>query len=392
MPNTTCQPFPDQNNLTTAFQPQMVDLFQLAASDQKRRLSRRLGDLIKLWQHEEYFEKDQLAKIRNIIEDPTSEREPASSLGGGPSTSIGKETPFVMPLNHGDPSLPFYELPAGNFMPHITPNRTLPMRPNQIRALQFAPGAADESLVHAVKDFLREVEYIDNVYDRLEDEGIVADIDEMGQVPYKDEAGDLVGDTYYGWSRAFCDKMNARRKDGGNGIRGRSRSPSFSSSHSRSRSPRKRQRHSYDSGHSSSRSRSPRRTGTSQRRDGSSSAFQHASDQDKPAQAVRVMPTPPTFMNQRSFDSGSPVPPPPSGISGMPMPTFRPPPLGPNGMPIPPPRPSNWTGPWPPPPPPPPPGPVHGNSPFSHPPPSIDRQWNGPSYPPANSFNQYGNR
>ncbi|KAI9870790.1 MAG: hypothetical protein M1823_008639, partial [Watsoniomyces obsoletus] len=94
-----------------------------------------------------------------------------------------------MPSTHGDPSLPFYELPAGNLMPHIVPKRSTSIRPDTIRPLQFAAGPADEGLVNAVKDFLRDIEHIDDAY-AIEEKEIVADIDDLGQLSYRNEAGE----------------------------------------------------------------------------------------------------------------------------------------------------------------------------------------------------------
>ncbi|KAK5262766.1 hypothetical protein LTR96_011742, partial [Exophiala xenobiotica] len=65
-------------------------------------------------------------------------------------------------------------------------------------------GPADESLVNALKDFLHDVKGLDKTVAYLEDKGVNPEIDEMGQISYRDEAGDVVGDTYYGWSRSLC--------------------------------------------------------------------------------------------------------------------------------------------------------------------------------------------
>jgi hypothetical protein len=262
----------------------------------------------------------------------------------------------MMPATHGDPSLPFYELPAANFMPHILPNRKISMRTDSIRPLQFAPGPADDALVNAVKDFLKDVERIDNT--QIEDEGIVADIDDLGQTSHRNEAGDMVGDTYYGWSRAFCERMKSRNKGSVNGSRDRSRSRSYTSSPSRSRSsslgPRSRKRrYSRSSGdRSMSRSRSRRRS-----RYANDDRMSRSPSPPRFAQSVNR--APPTQTMQRP---PQPTPPPPSGPANTYQPpthTFQsppPPPLMPGNIPVPPPRPPNWpaNAPWPPPPPPPP--------------------------------------
>ncbi|EON66304.1 hypothetical protein W97_05697 [Coniosporium apollinis CBS 100218] len=71
-------------------------------------------------------------------------------------------------------------------------------------------GPVDKSLVNAVREFLKDV---DRIYDPAhhDDEGIVAEIDEMGQTIGRDEMVDLVlSEAYYGWSLAFCQQMKKR--------------------------------------------------------------------------------------------------------------------------------------------------------------------------------------
>lgn len=83
-----------------------------------------------------------------------------------------------------------------------------------MRALQMPTGPVDKSLGNAVQDFLKDV---DRIYDPAhhDDEGIVADIDEMGQTMVRDEAGDLVpSEAYYGWSLDFCQQMRKRMLEG----------------------------------------------------------------------------------------------------------------------------------------------------------------------------------
>lgn len=312
-------------------------LFAQAAAEGKKRTTARLTGLIDIWEEAGYYPAETLGNLRlNLSSGPQHATEPAKE-----ETKVAtKELPFIMPSTHGDPTAPFFDLPAASLMPHIIRDSSRPLRTNDIRALQLQPGPADEALVNALKDFLKDVKSIDDPYAALEDEGIVPDMDDMGQVYYKNEVDDVIGDTYYGWSRAFCEKMKARSQ-GDNVRRGRSRSAS--SSMSRSRSPRKRRRYSSSRSHSRSSYR-----GRSSQRD------------DSPAYAEKRSITPeplPRFGN--GFAANQPPPPPPTQLPQQAMPhmggpPFRPPPMGPNGMPLLPPRPPNWQGPWPPPPPPPP--------------------------------------
>lgn len=314
-----------QTNLSDALSAAIPAIFRSAARDQKPRVCKRLQSVVQIWAIEHLLETQQLSELRRVIADPSSNassESPGEKDGGIRET---REPPYLMPSSHGDPSLPYHELPAGNLMPHIIPNRTVAMRPEDIRPLQFKAGPADEPLIDVVRTFLKEVEMIANPYEQLDEEGIVPDVDDLGQLVYRNEDGETVSDTYYGWSRSFCDKMrNQRHGASDNPVRGRSRS--YSSS--RSRSPHKRRRFS-----GSSRTSSP-----------------HMSRNLSPAPV-----SPPSFQTQystrgtypESRQGGAFVKP----IEPAAIPPSLPvPPLGPGGLPLPPPRPPNWNGPWPPPP------------------------------------------
>lgn len=324
--------------------PALPELFANAAREQKKRTRQRLSDLISVWQNGTLCQSGLLTALEQAVQNGSvgveQKRMPSESM---PST---KELPWIMPSTHGDSTAPFFDLPAANLMPHIIPNSTRPMRPDQVKPLQFVSGPADESLVNAMKDFLKEVKTIDDPYVAFEDEGVVPDIDEMGQLSYKNEADDVVGDTYYGWSRAFCEKMKNRGKDSHEFERGRSRSSSYS--RSPSRSPRKRRRYSSSHSRSVSRSRSgsrslPRFRDNIPRMDSSLSKLHNDAGENQPriGKAQQYQQAPPASMNLQYNNA------PPSMQSLPPLP------IGNNGMPIPPPRPPNWQGPWPPPPPPP---------------------------------------
>ena len=377
-----------------AIQPFVVDLIQLAAIENRPKVRTRIDDLLQIWHREAYFNKEYVDKLRETVSNSaiSATENPLliqAALAG--QITDAKEQPYVMPRTHGDPSMPYHDLPAGNIMPHIMPNRTVPIRPDDVRALQFVAGPADENLVIAVKDFMTAVEEIDNgALDVQSVEGIVDDIDELGQRSLRDETGELVaGRTYYGWSREFCDKMKSR--DEGKDVRtGRQRS--YSSSRSRSRSPRKRRRYSHStsnrsasSSRSSSRERQPYSNFRNSRQGNSPSergrqknrsrtrpsayspSFQPIVDKtDAPTSAGSV----PSYQ----MPSQDPRPPytipqgvaSPSSVSyantGFGPHGFPPPPMGLGGLPIPPP-PANYSGPWPPPPPPLPSGMVFGSAP-----------------------------
>ncbi|KAI9784898.1 MAG: hypothetical protein M1816_000593 [Peltula sp. TS41687] len=254
------------SSVTGGTQPYLEQLFSAAASFQScPKHHRKLHDLLKIWEEEGYYSKAFVAQLHEVINNAKPTQQPleagqSSSSKDGKSAGLreadtGINAPFLMPATHGDPATPYYDLPAGNLLPHIIPNSSQPINPQLVKPLQLAAGPAESGLVIAVKDFLEDV---DRLFEprTVNDERLVMDVDELGQLLIKDEVtGELVaGETYYGWSKSFCEKMKERRKSRSRpdrGHRGRS------DSRGRSLSPRKRTKYGrYDS---SSGSRGERR-------------------------------------------------------------------------------------------------------------------------------------
>ncbi|KAF7596571.1 hypothetical protein BBP40_000971 [Aspergillus hancockii] len=199
--------------LTGSLQPYIVELLGYAAfcdREKNPKHHRRLDTLLDIWEQNGYYGSDYVNKLREVVKN--------SALSGPVKTSIdveesntdfanrppSKDAPFVMPSTHGDTSTPYYDLPAGNLVPHIIPDSTIPLRPDSIKPLQFLAGPADGKLVVALKAFLKDVDQIYGI-DRPEPkEDEVVDIDELGQTVIRDrDTGDILqGDTYYGWSRS----------------------------------------------------------------------------------------------------------------------------------------------------------------------------------------------
>ena len=350
---------------------------------------------------------------------------------------------------HGDPSTPWYDLPAGNWLPVLEPNSTRPMNPSQVKPLQLASGPADKTLVDAVKKLLVDV---DNIYAKgVPADDAAFDIDQLGEQVELDEiTGEILGgETYYGWSRTFCEKMKERRnKQSGPtsralSRRGRSsrspsrssRSPSYDRSRSSSRGPTKRRRL----------SRSPhewggrnRRRSRSRYRESSSGSYRRRSwsrSRSASRSRSRDRSNGRQLSDRRGSPEGySPPPPPPppaapdnahgnSGAHSQPYNNHQAPPFGfnPGSFPpippmgsvppmppypgfspfgafqAPPPPPPNYQGQWPPPPPPPPPPQAMGGNPqnfFQHPnapPPHFQGGWQpAPPFPPHGYSEQQG--
>lgn len=367
--------------LTGNIQSYLVDLFGAASGYSLEvyvKQHKCITDLLDIWEEKGYYQSSYIQKLRDTVSN-------ASKVGyanTGDDTKLSEETlieekknaPYILPPSHGDPLTPFYDLPAGNMMPHIVPNSARAINPQLVKALQFTAGPADEQLTLAVKDFLKDVESLDaaSFGDREDD----MDADELGQSVLGGEivVNLLEGEGYYGWSRAFCEKMKKR----GVGLGDIGKIMGRAGSIDRSLSPRKRRRYS-ESGSSRSRERTMDRSRSSslssnqgsRRRNGqrSSSRTRDLSGEQRryrslrsrsrsrspsysPPQTVSVFqrPSPPAKPQPVQKTQSQGPSPPPSMPS--PHPFSKGFPLGPGRVPIPPPPPPNYHGAWPPPPPP----------------------------------------
>lgn len=212
------------STVTGSLQPHLVELFEGAASYQSQKYPKhhkRITQLLDIWESGNYFSLQYINKLRESVWNAAN-LEPSKSKHVKQGANVDslltrdkaaeKETPFVMPATHGDPSTAYYDLPAANMMPHIVPNAAIPINPKLLKPLQFVAGPADNSLVDALRDFLQDVESLDATNLDVR-EGGVQDIDELGQLLVKhSDTGEIVGgDGYYGWSRNFCQKMKRRK-------------------------------------------------------------------------------------------------------------------------------------------------------------------------------------
>ncbi|KAJ2969153.1 hypothetical protein NQ176_g8820 [Zarea fungicola] len=339
----------------------LITLVALAASfDRCPKHKAKLDSLISLWSEKHYFSPDFISQLRDAATNNGNLRLNSSTLADTSTTTmlkVAKDVPFILPSYHGDASAPWYDLPAGTWLPHLTPNSAKPMLPDLIRPIQLLSGPAEETLVDAVQKLLYNTNRI-YANDPIFTDGIHRDINELGEYVEVDElTGEVLGgDTYYGWSRQFCEKMQSRRKarhnsNTGNEARGRSNSHSLSpQSHSRGRrsesfSPsRKRPRRYSSDSRSRSRSRSRSHSpGRSQSRtppprqnldrslspDGRYKRQQRSSPQRSHNNSIPPPPPhppgnfgqpPPPPPHMTGFQSG--VPPPLPMLPGMPLPTW----------------------------------------------------------------------
>ena len=357
-----------------------TDLFRFASTSNPETYPnqhKKIQELLDIWENNDYYPFSYIEELRETVlnapkPDNLDTGRGSKTANGTRNEALGeekKDAPFIMPASHGDPSTPFYDLPAGNILPHIVPNSFTPINPQLVKPLQFVSGPADESLVTIVKDFLQKVETLDD--SGFGGDGIDVDLDEMGQCVLRDEiTGDILeGDGYYGWSRAFCEKMKRR----GEGDEDNAKAIRINESLDRSLSPRKRRRYSgsgrspsIDTGRSSSlnsrdsrryrlRSGSRSRSASMEKRQyrslRSPSRSKSRSPSYSPPQTISAFQQPSIISNappsSQAPQQGSSPPPPP-----FPHPFSQGFPIGPGGIPIPPPPPPNYQGQWPPPPPP----------------------------------------
>ncbi|WZH46010.1 CID domain-containing protein [Fusarium acuminatum] len=171
-----------------------------AAFDNCPKHKKKIADLIRLWNEQLYFTLEVITKLEEALASGVAPQS-AETQVSNPSFKLAKDAPFSLPSFHGDQSVPWYDLPATTWLPHLTPNSTKPMFPDQIRPIQLAPGPADKVLVSAVQDLLGDVERMFSKEQKWNDDP-TSDLNELGERVIIDEiTGEIIGgETYYGWS------------------------------------------------------------------------------------------------------------------------------------------------------------------------------------------------
>ena len=368
------------STLTGTLQSSLIDLFGAASAyslEVYAQQHRCITDLLDIWEGNGYYQPSFIQKLRDTVSISSKADLENPGEGAKPSEEVWakerKDAPYILPASHGDSMTPFHDLPAANMMPHIVPNSAKPIKPQYMKPLQFTAGPADEDLVIAVRGFLTNVDSLDA--HEFENEKDHMDVDELGQSILSDEvAGNLQGGNgYYGWSRAFCEKMKQRGiglghigKIVGRAISTeRSLSPDRRGRYSGSGSSRSRDRNfgqsrssSISSNQGARRRNFPRSSSKSRESSRESRKYrslrsrsQSRSSSYSPPQAASVLPKPlPPARSQVMQHNHAQGPSPPAPMP-FPRPFSKGYLAGPGGIPIPPPPP-NYNGPWPPPPPP----------------------------------------
>jgi hypothetical protein len=287
-------------------------VFTAAVTPRSKKQLAKLLQLLDIWEQKAFFPSAFISSLRSDVEGI------ASASGGGeekapPAVQGARKTNLLLPPAHGDPSIPFYDLPAGNLLPHIKPNSTEPINPRNIKPVQFASITPSPSLTAAVEDFLVRVDALYKNSTAPKD---------------PDPVGGESEESYYGWSKPFCTKMREKRRRALEKEKeelGRGRRRDYSNSRSRSRSRSR----SYS--RSLSRSRSASRSRRQKEEDESPpyvppppppAPQQNQSPQQHQMPQMNFQQLQQPFFPQQQGQMGffpPPPPPPPQQAGGMPM-------------------------------------------------------------------------
>ncbi|KAI9858863.1 MAG: hypothetical protein M1824_004028 [Vezdaea acicularis] len=183
----------------------------------------KLNTVLDLWLKNSFFTPVFIAELRERSRASRVSKQSLSTKDEGASSrnlegpKLGQDAPFLVPTYHGEFSTPWYDLPAATLMPHIIPDPSAPINTRELKPLKLLAGPADATLITAVKCLLKDVNDIYQPY-LHEDEGIMIDIDPMGQPAVRDKStGELKKlEAYYGWSKDFCERTKNRRRRLGN--------------------------------------------------------------------------------------------------------------------------------------------------------------------------------
>ncbi|KJZ80424.1 hypothetical protein HIM_00274 [Hirsutella minnesotensis 3608] len=212
----------------------------------------KVRNLINLWEQRDYLSANVIARLRDSFSRASDKESGTRIHMTSEALKLAKEAPYIMPSCHGDPSTPWNDLPAATWLSEMVPKSTTPMRPALCRPVQLQAGPAKEALVHVVKSAILDAECLFQREPLREKTNV--DFNLLGEVHRANDSDNTVSavETYWGWSRKFCQSM----KDGRRRAHSAPSSSSRMSSRGRSRPRSKRPRYSSSSSRMSSRDRS----------------------------------------------------------------------------------------------------------------------------------------
>ncbi|KAL1896523.1 hypothetical protein Sste5346_004557 [Sporothrix stenoceras] len=216
-------------------EPSLLPLVSSAASFVRapKQLA-KLNDLLDLWGYQHYVADDVFKQLRAAVEEgprlaeekqkqKQAKEDKKDKKDQKEASTSSKEAPFLLPALHGDPAAPWYDLPAATWLAVLEPNSTRPMNPDALKPIQLAPGPAPPALEASVRALLADVDRMFEGGEAPAIPDVDSDVNALGEnIDIDVLTGDTIGgDTYYGWSRAFCQSMKERRRRWKQGISGR---------------------------------------------------------------------------------------------------------------------------------------------------------------------------
>src|SRR5690606_27507405 len=174
-------------------------LFTTTVFPGARKQKKRVDKLLDIWEEKRILEAGTIASLRQTVKDAVSATGDSLQAQQADKDIQAKPDPsknLLLPEQHGDPSLPFYDLPAANMIPHMIANTTTPISAKNVKPIKFDSRKPSQELIAAVDDLVR------SVADMYGNQDIgKADSDAIGGTVGID------GEGYYGWSKSFCESM-----------------------------------------------------------------------------------------------------------------------------------------------------------------------------------------
>jgi hypothetical protein len=202
-------------SVEAAFKPHLLKLFSYASSLRTRNNKYFLGkiqDIVENWKIRKYYTDDFLDKLAVVVKN-------AGNLGGieeieqegkeqedEDATGTRKEAPYQLPKSHGDPSMPWYHLPAGVMLHSMSLYPHSAIHESDMKPIPLKAGPARPDLENAVRSLLEKASRLDEEGD---DQTEMVDINIMGQKTFRNrETGvETKEDTYYGFTKEFADAL-----------------------------------------------------------------------------------------------------------------------------------------------------------------------------------------
>ena len=188
---------------------QLVTYTASCSSSQFPEHHKKLTSLFAIWETKA-FPEQLILQFRHAHATAATDATPAAERTAIPAI----EAPWIMPSQHGDLSIPWYDQPAGAFINAITPGDNAPLPTFHIQPVPLPSGPAPPDQIAAVRKLLQDVRNDHEGADT--DPTNIAGFDSLGQTLLRDDAtGDLKtrGD-YYGWSEQFARFARAVRVGG----------------------------------------------------------------------------------------------------------------------------------------------------------------------------------